>query len=585
MRRVIVARRYVVLALSCASAGVVAACAAAEVDLRSAGDEPAEGALPLGPTTAAAPIEIAESAVEPQPAPAPEPTTVVPPTEERSPCPRGAPAECASARMVPSKASKVSDGAMVVARDDYGNNPTGRPGVTLKRDIVFPPYLWVANHTNHTVSRVNTANGREEGRYWVGINPSRTAVDLDGNVWIGGRNDGRLTMIHWDPTKCPDRDEDGRGAQPGAAEHPGHRRRAGRSRLVRLHRRRGAVHRPHHPGARPPLPGRGHSGLQAGGDGTVPAGGGSTEGAHHSCRGRRLRPGGRQGGVPLCEPHGQEHHHPLQRVHQAVGRGLPGDGLQQLRRRHRRPRPGLARLHRRRRRSADVRPGEASDPSLRPPSRGTGRRRRTGEGRLQRFKLHEGDFARSTWTIIPTSPGSDLRGVGFDHEGFAWTHGVGSDRIWKIDPATSRHAQGFEEGLPVGGGTHYTYSDFTGSTGLSFTAPRGVWRFTIETPGQAAALRALRWTAFVPAGAQAEIRIRPLTETGEPGGAWTPAPTEVGAAVYDSYQPGSPASMLDLSEGELRAPRYEVEVRVSTTGRERPVVNSVELLWGLVEPT
>ena len=34
--------------------------------------------------------------------------------------------------------------------------------------------------------------------------------------------------------------------------------------------------------------------------------------------------------------------------------------------------------------------------------------------------------ARSSF--IPTAPGTDLRGVGFDYEGFAWTHGVGSDR-------------------------------------------------------------------------------------------------------------------------------------------------------------
>ena len=43
----------------------------------------------------------------------------------------------------------------------------------------------------------------------MGGNPSRTAVDLDGNAWIGGRNDGRLTKILWDTSTCPDRNGDG----------------------------------------------------------------------------------------------------------------------------------------------------------------------------------------------------------------------------------------------------------------------------------------------------------------------------------------------------------------------------------------
>ena len=56
-------------------------------------------------------------------------------------------------------------------------------------------YIWVANSSENSVSKVDCKTGWETGRYKVCANPSRTSVDLLGNVWVACRNDGRVTKI------------------------------------------------------------------------------------------------------------------------------------------------------------------------------------------------------------------------------------------------------------------------------------------------------------------------------------------------------------------------------------------------------
>ncbi len=54
------------------------------------------------------------------------------------------------------------------------------------------PYIWVANSARGTVARIDTDTGVVLGEYRSapqgrGSDPSRTTVDLDGNVWVGNR--------------------------------------------------------------------------------------------------------------------------------------------------------------------------------------------------------------------------------------------------------------------------------------------------------------------------------------------------------------------------------------------------------------
>jgi len=54
--------------------------------------------------------------------------------------------------------------------------------------------LWVANSAENTVTYIDRLTDEVKGTYPVGLYPSRTAVDLDGNCWVGNRN---ATTVHF----------------------------------------------------------------------------------------------------------------------------------------------------------------------------------------------------------------------------------------------------------------------------------------------------------------------------------------------------------------------------------------------------
>ena len=92
---------------------------------------------------------------------------------------------------------------------DPAITPAPDGGVTLGVGQVDYPYIWVPNSTEGSVSRWNTRTGRELARYWVGTDPSRTAVDLFGNAWVGHRGDGKATHLFSNEVDCIDRNGDG----------------------------------------------------------------------------------------------------------------------------------------------------------------------------------------------------------------------------------------------------------------------------------------------------------------------------------------------------------------------------------------
>ena len=55
--------------------------------------------------------------------------------------------------------------------------------------------LWIANSADNTVTCINRRDDTEIGTYQVGPNPSRTAVDLNGNCWVGCRNDDSVWYV------------------------------------------------------------------------------------------------------------------------------------------------------------------------------------------------------------------------------------------------------------------------------------------------------------------------------------------------------------------------------------------------------
>ncbi len=549
--------------------------------------------------------------------------------------------DCLSVRVEAGASGDLNDGAVVLSGDDWSANPTGSPGVSLSREQVFPPYTWVANNSANSVSRVNTETGQEEARYWVGANPSRTAVDLDGNVWIGGRDDGRLTKILWDRSQCPDRNEDGvvvtatqtqmgplnSSSDPYADEcvvyseivQPGMRSIRGiaagpdgrvwighsyggvqsiepntfvvSSHIVpnnvpRYSRGEDGVFRQEllEPDGAPAVEAylQGIYGLVVDREGMLYASSYSRNTlprfntftntweavyVNTGCQNYGIALDGRDrvwlgctdgdGGVMMFDPATNASHRFALRDVQ------PTDTVV----RARVDVPAMGNDYQRGVTGLAVEP-ETGDVWASIYARGI----------TARLRLNEGDLTESYWTLIRTAPGMDLRGVGFDHDGFAWTHGVSSDKVWKIDPTTNQLVEGFEEGVSVGVGSHYTYSDFTGSTGLSFTAPRGLWTFVVEPAEGAAGPRSLSWDAFVPTGAAAEIRVRPMNTDGLSHGAWFPAVTETGTPRYHAIS-GSRDEPLDLSTLGWPSQSIQIEVRLSATTGTRPIIGWVELQW------
>jgi hypothetical protein len=78
-------------------------------------------------------------------------------------------------------------------------------------------YLWVANSGESTISKIDTQTSKEIARYATGPlyptsgeNPSRTAVDKDGNVWVGNRlGNHDVVKIAGYNESCIDKNNDG----------------------------------------------------------------------------------------------------------------------------------------------------------------------------------------------------------------------------------------------------------------------------------------------------------------------------------------------------------------------------------------
>ena len=96
-------------------------------------------------------------------------------------------------------------------------DPTGGSGtsvtpdgdVTLDTSTLTYHMIWVSNSGEGTVSKIQTSNGKEVARYNVCSDPSRTAVDSQGNGWIACRGDGKVVKIAFSEPDCIDKNGNG----------------------------------------------------------------------------------------------------------------------------------------------------------------------------------------------------------------------------------------------------------------------------------------------------------------------------------------------------------------------------------------
>lgn len=558
--------------------------------------------------------------------------------------------------MDPTDDGTIDEGVTTIEADDP-ENPTGRGGITLTRAAFIPPYLWAANHTNNTVTKFNTDTHEQEAIYWVGANPSRTAVDLNGNMWVGGRDDGRLTHVMWNTEECPDRNGNGSvdtsvvdaggipilvnsaldpeadecvlySAVPNPAQPSIRGVAAGPDGRVWFGYTGGGVqsidpatfvlgdyfagdtvprYDPDIDGVMQPTPGStydsgGVYGLVVDSRGFlytssfnrntlarfntlteewdaiyVHAGSQCSYGIAVDGNDRIWLGGWPEcGGVVMFDPDSMRFYSFI--VPSAIGPSFPGETT-----------PAVVN-------DGVIGTGGSSTFYV----TGVGVEPATGDvwcsfypiGYTGRLRLNEADYYSSSWTLIGTTRDAanayligvtaDLRGVGFDRNGYAWTLGLGSDRVWKIDPATNDREATLPLGQSIGVGSHYTYSDFTGSTALSFTAPRGFWTYNFDFEFEDAQVDAVYWEAYVPSGTSAGVRIRALDGTGAPISDWLPVEEGPGVPGYFDYPSGEAFHRVMLADhgGPLVGRGFDIEVRLTTTDRDiRPIVHDVRLEW------
>ncbi len=94
-------------------------------------------------------------------------------------------------------------------------DPTNDP--CMGGGMVEFSYIWIANSTQGTVSKINTFTGKEEGRYYTSAigeqpdpntGPSRTSVNLLGDAAVANRNGG-ITKYAARKDDCVDKNNDG----------------------------------------------------------------------------------------------------------------------------------------------------------------------------------------------------------------------------------------------------------------------------------------------------------------------------------------------------------------------------------------
>ena len=81
--------------------------------------------------------------------------------------------------------------------------------LTLAESSYSMHFIWISNSAENTVSKLDTITGKELGRYSFCQDPSRTAVDPNGDGWVACRGDGKVAKIRNITETCPDKNGNG----------------------------------------------------------------------------------------------------------------------------------------------------------------------------------------------------------------------------------------------------------------------------------------------------------------------------------------------------------------------------------------
>jgi streptogramin lyase len=171
--------------------------------------------------------------------------------------------------------------------------------------------------------------------------------------------------------------------------------------------------------------------------------------------------------------------------------------------------------------------------------------------RLAKWSPATGNFV---WTVATCD---NPIGVGIASDGNIWVVCQGDNRAQRFTP------DGTLLGTVTTGAGPYSYSDMTGFQLRNFTAPRGVWRATFECGYPVCGFDEVVFSALTPEGTAVSVRAR-STADGATFSEWTPLATS------------SPADLRSLPDGRA----VELEFLLTTTRNEvTPVITDVEVYW------
>jgi len=91
-----------------------------------------------------------------------------------------------------------------------GINKNGYLELDVKKANVDLNHIWIAGTGAKVISKLNTKTGQEVGRYASCSSPSRTSVDLNGDVWVGCRSGGQVMKITNKTQNCKDKNGNGK---------------------------------------------------------------------------------------------------------------------------------------------------------------------------------------------------------------------------------------------------------------------------------------------------------------------------------------------------------------------------------------
>ncbi len=142
--------------------------------------------------------------------------------------------------------------------------------------------------------------------------------------------------------------------------------------------------------------------------------------------------------------------------------------------------------------------------------------------RVYQFSAEDGSGMRVHGTADRPLPGGGTVGLGLDARGNVWGVNQVSASVFRLNPTT-----GVATEFPVGN-FPYTYSDFTGYALRTFTAPSGIYRTRIEgCSAGPTEWEEMIFDASVPPGASVEVRARTAAvEARLDDAAWQPLPLE-----------------------------------------------------------